>query len=51
MMSSAAILACMIIIYQEKILFTYFDLDYFTSVTNIKLIKFQGNTHSSLFVA
>ena len=35
----------MIIIYQEKILFTSF-----TSVTNIKLIKFDGNAHSSLFV-
>ena len=40
----------MIIIYQQKILFTYFDLNYFTSITNIKLIKFQGNAYSSLFV-
>ena len=39
----------MIIIYQEKILLTYFNLNSFTSVINIKLIKFQGNAHSSLF--
>ena len=40
----------MIIIYQKKILFTYFDLNSFTSVINIRLVKFQGNPHSSLFV-
>ena len=40
----------MITIYQQKILFTYFDLNSFASITNIKLIKFQGNAHLSLFV-
>ena len=40
----------MIIIYQEKLLFTYFDLNSFMSITNINVIKFQGNAHSSLFV-
>ena len=35
----------MIIIYQEKIL----DLHSFTSITNIKRIKFQSNAQSSLF--
>ena len=35
----------MIIIHQEKILFTYFDFHSFTSTTNVKLIKFLGNVH------
>ena len=39
----------MIIIYQEKILFTYFDLNSSTSITNIKPIKFQGWTNINLF--
>ena len=37
----------MIIIYQEKILFTYFSLSSFMLITNIKLIKVQSNAHSS----
>ena len=37
-------------IYQEKILFTYFDLNSYTSVTNIELVKFQGNVHSPSLV-
>ena len=42
----------MIIIYQEKILFTYFDFNSFTSARNMKLMKPQSNAHySSLFVA
>ena len=40
----------MIIIYQEKILFTLLDLNSFTSIIDIKLIKIQGNAHSSLSV-
>ena len=37
-----------IIIYQEKIPFNYFDLNSSTLITNIKLIEFQGNTHTHL---
>ena len=37
----------MIVIYQEKILFTYFDFNSFTSIINITLVKFQGNAHLS----
>ena len=37
----------MIVIYQEKILFTYFDFNSFTSIINIKLMKFQGSAHLS----
>ena len=36
-----------IIIYQEKIRITYFNLNSFTTITNIKLIRFQGSAHSS----
>ena len=38
----------MIIIYQEKILFTLSDFKSFTSIINIELIRFQGNAHSSV---
>ena len=37
----------MIMIYQEKTLFTLFDLNSFTLIANIKMIKFQANAHAS----
>ena len=37
----------MIIIYQQKILFTFFYLNSFTLITNIKVIKFHSNVQSS----